>query len=379
MRDRTVEKRKVRAGDLLPDPLNWRLHPESQVSALRTMLERVGWVDTILVRETDQGLMIVDGHMRADIAEDAMVPVVVVDLSEQEAREVLATYDPIGQLADVDSAALQALIDQLPDEVAGLIGTKTPNISPDDLTIPTGSAEPGGGVAGVNVGEQTITEGDMTNAQAAEAVRFEEGTEPTERVRCPNCGHVMEVSVGTVGTEPEPEPEDGGEDGDAEEPPETITVRDRTGDLVRVRAGDLIADPRNWRLHGSAQERALRLMLERVGIVGALLVRQTDQGLMIVDGHMRAGIDPDTLVPVVMLDIDDDEAGEVLATLDTIAGMAVGSRTAVDALAAEVDAEIAPILTRRPAARVFEADGDPVWCERCGTSFLPTRDDAVIE
>ena len=85
IRNRVVELRKVRAGDLLPDPRNFRRHPKSQRDALRTMLDRVGNADVLITRETPDGLMLVDGHLRAGLEPNAEIPVVVTDLDEEEA------------------------------------------------------------------------------------------------------------------------------------------------------------------------------------------------------------------------------------------------------------------------------------------------------
>ena len=43
-RDRVVKLRRVRAGDLQPDPRNWRRHPPGQRTALSRMLDRLGHV-----------------------------------------------------------------------------------------------------------------------------------------------------------------------------------------------------------------------------------------------------------------------------------------------------------------------------------------------
>ncbi len=66
-----------------------------------------------------------------------------------------------------------------------------------------------------------------------------------------------------------------------------MTVRDRVVELRRVRAGDLIPNPRNWRRRPEAQGRALRAMLEDVGY--ALLARETPEGLELIDGHPGSG------------------------------------------------------------------------------------------
>lgn len=111
MRQRIKELRWVKPADLAPDPRNWRRHPPQQVQQLRQMLESVGIVDAAIARETDDGLMLIDGHLRRDVIE-AEIPVLVVDLDEEEAGQVLATLDPLAGMATTDSGALQELIAQ---------------------------------------------------------------------------------------------------------------------------------------------------------------------------------------------------------------------------------------------------------------------------
>lgn len=112
MRDRVVDFRRVKAGELRANSKNWRLHPEAQRTALRGLLDDVGFVGSVLARQMpDGGLELLDGHLRADLAEDAEVPVVVVDLDDKEAAKVLATYDPISGMALVDDEALASLLD----------------------------------------------------------------------------------------------------------------------------------------------------------------------------------------------------------------------------------------------------------------------------
>ncbi len=52
------------------------------------------------------------------------------------------------------------------------------------------------------------------------------------------------------------------------------------------------------------------------------LARETPDGLMLIDGHLRAETTPDQMVPVLILDVDEAEAAKILATLDLLAGMA---------------------------------------------------------
>lgn len=109
-RDRVRELRRVRAGDLQPHPKNWRLHDERQREAMAAALEEIGWAGASIVRELPDGtLQIVDGHLRAEMAPDEIVPVLVVDLDDVEAEKALATHDAITLLADTDAERLREL------------------------------------------------------------------------------------------------------------------------------------------------------------------------------------------------------------------------------------------------------------------------------
>ena len=109
-RNRIKELRYVRAGDLQADARNWRKHPPVQRQAVQTMLNRVGWTDAVIARSTEGGLVLVDGHLRADLDPDAQIPVLVVDLDEAEAGEVIATLDPLAGMAEPDVDALNNLL-----------------------------------------------------------------------------------------------------------------------------------------------------------------------------------------------------------------------------------------------------------------------------
>jgi len=110
IRDRIKELRRVRAGDLKPNPKNWRTHPEAQRAALQAMLAEIGYVDALLARETPDGLMLIDGHLRADTTPDTEVPVLIVDLDDAEADKVLATFDPLAAMAETNGEQLKALL-----------------------------------------------------------------------------------------------------------------------------------------------------------------------------------------------------------------------------------------------------------------------------
>jgi hypothetical protein len=114
IRDRIKELRRVRAGDLKPNPRNWRTHPDAQKNALRGILAEIGYADTLLTRElADGSLQLIDGHLRAETTPDAEVPVLVTDLTEQEADKVLLTLDPLAAMATANTDNLQRLLADL--------------------------------------------------------------------------------------------------------------------------------------------------------------------------------------------------------------------------------------------------------------------------
>lgn len=110
LRDRIKELRRVPASELIPNPKNWRTHPKAQQDALRGILAEVGIADAVLARETPGGLMLIDGHLRAETAPDALLPVLVLDVDEAEADKILATLDPLAAMAVSDPVKLDALL-----------------------------------------------------------------------------------------------------------------------------------------------------------------------------------------------------------------------------------------------------------------------------
>lgn len=112
-RNRIVASAEVLARELVPNEANWRLHPEPQKRALRGALAEVVWVQNIIVnRRTGR---IVDGHLRAELAasQNEIVPVVYVDLSEDEERLVLASIDPLSSMAIADEDKLAELLTEI--------------------------------------------------------------------------------------------------------------------------------------------------------------------------------------------------------------------------------------------------------------------------
>jgi hypothetical protein len=111
IRDRIRELRRVPAGELRPNPRNWRTHPESQREALRGLLAEVGYAGALLARELEDGsLQLIDGHLRAETTPDAVVPVLVLDVTAAEADKILLTHDSVAAMAETDHEQLTALL-----------------------------------------------------------------------------------------------------------------------------------------------------------------------------------------------------------------------------------------------------------------------------
>lgn len=112
-KDRIVGQEKVAPSDLLANPFNYRTHPKFQQEVMESVLNEVGWIQQVIVNQRTGH--VVDGHMRIMLAmrhDEPLVPVLYVDLTEDEERIVLATYDHVTGMASIDKEALSQLINE---------------------------------------------------------------------------------------------------------------------------------------------------------------------------------------------------------------------------------------------------------------------------
>jgi len=113
-RDRIVGFERRKASEIEPHPENWRIHPDAQRTALTGALTEVGMVDAVIARKLPGGkLQLVDGHLRRDLLGDEEVPVIVTDLTAAEAKLVLATFDPLSELAETNEDIFTNLLAEL--------------------------------------------------------------------------------------------------------------------------------------------------------------------------------------------------------------------------------------------------------------------------
>lgn len=99
---------------ILFNPENWRTHPKQQQEALKKTFKSVGIVQPVLVNQTTGRL--VDGHLRCQLAAregQKQIPVTYLDLTEEEERIILASLDPIGEMASTDKQKLNELLNQI--------------------------------------------------------------------------------------------------------------------------------------------------------------------------------------------------------------------------------------------------------------------------
>lgn len=98
------------ADQFMANPQNWRKHPEAQRKAVRTSLNTLGWVDTVIENVTTGHL--IDGHERVmqALKTNEDVPFIQVELSPEEEELALATLDPLTGMAIADSEMLSALL-----------------------------------------------------------------------------------------------------------------------------------------------------------------------------------------------------------------------------------------------------------------------------
>jgi hypothetical protein len=110
-RSRIVRYTETPPEDLCAHPGNAHFHPGRQREVMRAVLTDVGWIAPVIENVRTGHLL--DGHLRVEEALSAgvaRIPVIQVDLSEEEEAEALVTFDGIGQLARWERDRLDDLI-----------------------------------------------------------------------------------------------------------------------------------------------------------------------------------------------------------------------------------------------------------------------------
>ncbi len=133
----------------------------------------------------------------------------------------------------------------------------------------------------------------------------------------------------------------------------------------------LLANPRNYRIHSKAQQDALVGILDEVGFVQRIIVNQRTG--YVIDGHARVALaisHQQPTVPVVYVDLDENEEGIVLAALDPLAAMAGTDQAKLDELLADItvsDDALAAMLGE--PVEEEPPSGGTTTCPECGAQF----------
>ena len=90
-------------------------------------------------------MQLIDGHLRAETTPDQEVPVLVLDVTEEEAAKLLVSLDPLAALANQDDTALRELLAGIETDSEALQALFADLLPPEDtagLTDPDDIPEP---------------------------------------------------------------------------------------------------------------------------------------------------------------------------------------------------------------------------------------------
>src|SRR6266481_7831105 len=100
------------AGLVVPHELNFRLHPDLQRSAIQALYQDVGFARSLLAYELPDGrLKLIDGHLRRDLDPDMEVDVEILDVTDDEARALILSIDPLAALAETQAQLHERLLE----------------------------------------------------------------------------------------------------------------------------------------------------------------------------------------------------------------------------------------------------------------------------
>ena len=152
---------------------------------------------------------------------------------------------------------------------------------------------------------------------------------------------------------------------------------------------DLLANPRNWRIHPKMQQDALSGVLDEIGWIDDVIVNKRTG--FVVDGHLRVSLaisKGDGKVPVKYVDLSEEEEMVVLATIDPIAAMAATDKDKLEEIMRDIQASdertmsmLANLATEEgivpPDFQPVGIDEQPrldqrtpVVCPECGCEFV---------
>lgn len=134
--NRIIRTGEASVEEVLENPFNWRVHSEYQKSAIKKLIQDVGWVQFVIINETTGHL--IDGHARLRVAVEEgeeTIPAVWVKLTEKEERLVLASLDATAGMAEVDEVAYIELAKEIQADFNKSYGVFLGGLSNDAFSL----------------------------------------------------------------------------------------------------------------------------------------------------------------------------------------------------------------------------------------------------
>lgn len=113
IRQRFVGRRMVLGRDLKRNPLNWRTHPDDQRRDVSRILSELGQLASLLAVDRPEGPLLVDGQLRADIADDKLIAVDFLDLTDEEVKLAITLFDSVGYMAGINAEIAAQVAEEL--------------------------------------------------------------------------------------------------------------------------------------------------------------------------------------------------------------------------------------------------------------------------
>lgn len=185
IRNRVKKRTRMLGSELHANPRNWRVHPESQKTALRSVLNHIGQVGELYAYYSERNggkLTLIDGHLRSSDEFAAMKwDVAITDLDDREADELLFCYDPLAGMAEGSVEKMEELYRDLERDKEG---------RETDLNIFMENTAADYGI--LALGEAPASQTDTTYTEDGKPVKFEEGV--STHVVCPACAYDWSLS-----------------------------------------------------------------------------------------------------------------------------------------------------------------------------------------
>lgn len=371
-RNRIVGEGEESPDKLMPNPKNWRVHSKQQREAVGGLLDQVGWVRQVIVNKTTGRL--IDGHLRVEEARrrgELTIPVVYVELSPEEETVILASFDPLGAMAGRDDERRDALLNVAHSNSAALdaaLRMKQPAPRQERVTSPRQ----------IPTRKPAETAARLAPQSSTYALVFDDRDQQDHWFRFVRAISQRYAEMKTIGGRIDAyvQKEGMAACGQVADPLAATPApwSNRIAGSGDVAPKDLIPNPRNWRTHSENQRAAVGGILAEVGWVQKVIVNQRTGNL--VDGHLRveeaiaAGA---PTVPVVYVDLSQEEEDLVLLSLDPLGELAGRSKRMLADLLGDAKTNNAAVSDLFRALAVLPEDSAP----KSGLVYVIAFDDAA--